>query len=171
MGFYPIVVGLRENRNHSGRLDGLARIGEREQHSQVAGLSEFVKLGEPGLELRPFEAVSLFELLDLGIHGVERRRGFFGFLIGAPEFLFLDLALELEPPEVAEHRPFFRRQAIGFFVERPKTFGCAGGEGLRAGLIGLLCGGGNGGEEQDREGGRLHKSCFRREIVTSADQP
>jgi putative Holliday junction resolvase len=169
--FDAIVIAFRKHRHHARPLNNLARIGEREEQPHVPRLPKLVQLRQACLKLRTLGPVAFFEVRDFRVDLVERRGGLFQLVIGAFEFRFFDLPLQFEAAKVAEQRAFLRCEAIGFFVQDAETLGRACRERFGPGLIGLLPQDGNCGEKQDcKEDEGLHKSYFRREILTSADE-
>ena len=61
-----------------------------------------------------------------------------GIGIQLPKLLDLDLPLELQLAQIAEQRPFLRRELVGFAMQRLQALAGPRGERLGAGAVVLL---------------------------------
>ncbi len=134
----PIPVPPGDGGDHAGGLTDTADFGGGEKQPQVTALTEFVQLDEARtkswkvrllLRLEPQEF-----LVECGEFGGGAR------LVGSglPEFLVLDLPLDLEPTQVAEQGARLRREAIRFLVERLQALAGRPRQRLGAGAVVLL---------------------------------
>ena len=117
-----IAIELGERGDGAGGLAEAAQVGGGEQEPEVARLAELVDLDQPLLQLGELGP-------RRGLKRVHARRGpvelgldLRGVGVESLELLGLELALDLEPAEVAEQRALLGREAVGFALQRLEAF-------------------------------------------------
>ena len=120
-----VAIELGQDGQNAGRLSNLTNIRRGEKQAQIASLAQLVDVDQPRAQLRTARRFLLLEVL----HPPAVRRQLGGDLRAVrddlPKLLRLDLALDLELPQVAEQRAFFSCQAVGFLPEHLEPVGGA----------------------------------------------
>ncbi len=134
----PIPVAPGNGGDHAGGLTDTADFGGGQKQPQVPALAEFVQLGEARAQSWKVGLLLRLEPRQFLVECGEFGGGAFFVAPGLPEFLVLDLPLELEPTQVAEQGARLRREAIRFLVERLQTLARRPRQRLGAGAVVLL---------------------------------
>ena len=129
----PIAIAALDRRDHARGLRQLPRIGGGHQQAQVPAPAELIEIDEASLNGGTLRDVLGFEASDLDIERLELGRRRRGLRFDAFELFGFDLALDLEPPKVAEQRTRLRGQAVGLLLQHPQTI--AGTTGHRFGAL------------------------------------
>ena len=143
--------------DHARRLTDVASVGARKEQTKVPALAELIELHEPRAQ---FGSLCLFLFLEFCKFLAESADiGDDAFLVGLrlPELLVFDLPIELETAQIAEQRPCFEGEAVGFLGERPEAFVGLPGERFGARAVVLLGGDGSRNRQKDKEKQAFHK--------------
>ena len=113
MLFPPLLIDVRQRRDGAGGACEFADVLRGEQHAGVSAASAFIHVHQLLLHVRQLGQPLQ---LDAGqtIRGLTQRLlGFCGLGRGLLGLLGLQIALDLELPEIADERTLFVGQSIG----------------------------------------------------------
>jgi hypothetical protein len=133
-----VAIELREHADGARRLSDAPQIRGGEEHAQVARLAQLVQLDDARAQLGTRRLLGLLQRRHARgcrpeVGGDLRRVG-----VDLLQLLRLQLALDLELPQVAKDGALLRREAVGFALQRLQPLARTRGQRRGPRAVGLL---------------------------------